>query len=70
MTNISRLTWRCGLCQDVVVSRSDRRWDMNFCKCGKTGVDLESWYQRNSGFPVVVKEEILDEQTNTWSELK
>jgi hypothetical protein len=48
MTKI-KLTWKCTLCNDVVVSDSSLRHDMNFCKCGETGVDLEEHYMRGYG---------------------
>ena len=44
-----KLTWQCGYCNDTVISYSNRRHDMNYCKCGKSAVDLEEWYQRNAG---------------------
>jgi hypothetical protein len=45
----TKLTWRCEICGDTVESYSDKRHDMNTCKCGKSAVDLEDWYQRNMG---------------------
>jgi hypothetical protein len=48
-TVVIHLTWSCGICNDVVESYSNRRHDMNMCKCGKSGVDLELWHQRNMG---------------------
>ena len=44
-----RLIWKCGLCNDVVISYSKNRHQMDFCECGKTAVDLEEYYQRNTG---------------------
>ena len=44
-----QLKWKCGLCGDEKISYSNKKWDMDMCKCGKTGVDLEEWYQRNIG---------------------
>ena len=44
-----RLVWKCELCGDIVVSYSHLRHDMNICSCGKSGVDLEEYYQRNMG---------------------
>jgi len=48
-----RLIWKCGKCQDVVVSYSAIRHDMNYCECGKSAVDLEEGYQRNSGENII-----------------
>lgn len=44
-----RWIWRCKECKDVVVSYSYIRHDMNWCDCGKCGVDLEQWYTRGVG---------------------
>ena len=45
----TKLTWQCEICGDIVTSYSNRRHDMNCCKCGKSCVDLEEYYQRNTG---------------------
>lgn len=47
--NNIRLIWECGSCNDVVISYSTFRHDMNYCKCGKSAVDLEDVYQRTLG---------------------
>jgi len=47
--NTIRLIWQCGFCEDIVVSYSSLRWDMNYCECEKSAVDLEEFYQRNIG---------------------
>ena len=44
-----RLIWQCKSCKDVVISYSHIRYDMNYCECGKSAVDLEDSYQRNTG---------------------
>ena len=49
--NPIRLVWRCKECNDVVVSYSTARHNMDYCECGKTAVDLEEHYQRNTGSP-------------------
>jgi hypothetical protein len=41
--------WECVECGDKVTSYSYKRHDMNYCKCGKSYVDLEEWYARSSG---------------------
>lgn len=43
------LKWKCFNCEDVVISNSNRHHQMDFCKCGITGVDLEEDYQRVQG---------------------
>ena len=57
-----KLTWTCGFCGDVNESYSNRRWDMNVCKCGKSSVDLEKYYQRIFGKVIKVssQEQIYD----------
>jgi len=42
------LKWKCPLCNDIVISNSFRHHQMDFCKCGKTGVDLEEYGCRYS----------------------
>lgn len=49
------LKWKCTKCGDVQKSYSDRRWDMNMCKCGESGVDLEEGYSRYLGHVKVLK---------------
>ena len=48
-------TWECTECEGVVESFSNKRHDMNFCKCGKSGVDLEGGYARSSGSVEIIK---------------
>jgi len=52
-----KLTWKCNKCEDIVISYSNERHTMNFCKCGKSAVDLEQWYQRNMGSISIIKRE-------------
>lgn len=49
MENSIRLIWQCEYCNDVVISYSHLRHDMNVCECGKSAVDLEDSYQRVAG---------------------
>ena len=49
MENSIRLIWECKDCKDVVISYSHLRHEMNICECGKSGVDLEEYYQRGHG---------------------
>lgn len=44
-----RLIWKCNFCEDVVVSYSNIRHEMNHCDCGKSAIDLEEGYQRGHG---------------------
>lgn len=50
----TRLIWKCTKCEDVQVSYSDLRHNMNMCECGESGVDLEEYYQRNMGYIEVI----------------
>lgn len=45
------IKWKCRECGDIVISNKFRHHQMDFCKCGKTGVDLETYQLRMSGFP-------------------
>lgn len=57
----TKLTWQCNRCKDIVISYSNIRWNMDGCKCGQSGVDLERWYQRNFGYVKELKREIIDD---------
>tara|TARA_R110001583_G_scaffold67531_4_gene193102 strand:- start:83 stop:292 length:210 start_codon:yes stop_codon:yes gene_type:complete len=63
-----RMTWKCVKCGSIVVSHSDIRHDMNFCKCGEAGVDLEEFYTRTFGKIDVIS---LEEKTKDgWDKVK
>jgi len=63
-----RMTWKCVKCGSIVVSNSDIRHDMNFCKCGEAGVDLEEFYTRTFGKIDVIS---LEEKTKDgWDKVK
>ena len=49
MSESIRLIWQCEDCKDVVISYSYLTHDMNYCECGKSAVDLEQGYQRQTG---------------------
>lgn len=56
-----KITWKCGLCYSIQESFSNRRWDMDVCKCGQSGMDLEEFYSREMGKVIIIKVEILEE---------
>jgi len=58
MIEAIRLAWSCGFCDDVVISYSDVGYDMNYCGCGCSAVDLEEYYQRNVGKVVEIRRHI------------
>jgi hypothetical protein len=58
MIEAIRLIWKCGACDDVVVSYSNIGYDMNYCQCGGSAVDLEEHYQRNMGEVVEIRRHI------------
>lgn len=62
-----KLTWRCKTCKDVKTSYSTIRHNMNFCKCGDSGVDLEEYYQRTMGSVEDLSREKL--VNNKWEKL-
>lgn len=41
--------WSCKVCKDIVISNSHRRHEMDTCKCGCSGLDLEEDYARIMG---------------------
>jgi len=41
--------WACLKCEDVKVSNSKRHHQMDICKCGGSGLDLEEEYSRMMG---------------------
>jgi|GEM_PF-4581412 len=43
------MKWRCKLCGDEVVSSYLITHKMDYCKCGKTAVDLELGCMRVKG---------------------
>jgi len=59
--NVIRWIWQCNYCKDIVSSLSNKRHDMNYCKCGKSAVDLEEWYVRGMGdYKVISIEQKVD----------
>jgi hypothetical protein len=55
------LDWKCGCCNSVQKSDSAKRWSMDHCKCGKSFVDLEEYYQRNMGEVIVLNTSVFGE---------
>lgn len=60
MTKHRKVTWECGNCGNQHESYSNRRWDMQVCECGKSGLDLEEFYSRTMGEIKIIKEENID----------
>ena len=56
-----KITWECGKCKSVQESFSNKRWDMDVCECGYSGMDLEEFYSREMGEVIILKEEILED---------
>jgi hypothetical protein len=46
-----KVRWSCALCDDIVYSDTREHHKMDFCRCGKTGVDLEIYLTRRMGTP-------------------
>lgn len=68
MKRTIRLIWQCEICQDVVVSYSHLRHDMNVCHCGESGIDLEEHYQRGFGkVKDISRKELIDK---VWTQIK
>tara|TARA_R110002020_G_scaffold303221_1_gene518584 strand:+ start:250 stop:450 length:201 start_codon:yes stop_codon:yes gene_type:complete len=51
---MKRIIWQCTHCDDVVISYSHLRHEMNWCDCGKTAMDLEEGYRKEVGEPKVI----------------
>lgn len=63
-----RMTWKCTKCNDICISHSGIRHEMNICKCGEAGVDLEEFYTRTFGKIDVIS---LEEKTKDgWKKIK
>lgn len=58
--NIIIDTWMCNVCQDINISDSSLRHDMNMCKCGEAGYDLEKYYSRSLGDLSILRRVIYD----------
>jgi len=64
-----KITWKCDMCESIQTSYSNKRWDMDVCKCGKSGYDLEEFYSRTMGkISIISEEEIQEENTIKLSE--
>ena len=44
-----KIKWICSVCGDIIVSDSTIRHQMDVCKCGMSGLDLEAEYSRAFG---------------------
>jgi len=73
------LVWKCNICNDKITSDRGTRWQMNTCKCGKSSVDAEEYYDRYTGdvkflkhYETEVDGEIVKEylHTDKWKDLK
>ena len=67
MKKIIRLIWKCNHCEDVVISYSHLRHDMNVCECCKSGVDLEQNYQK--GFGDIEEISRKENVNGTWTKI-
>tara|TARA_R110000824_G_scaffold6392_2_gene29662 strand:+ start:2418 stop:2600 length:183 start_codon:yes stop_codon:yes gene_type:complete len=56
------LEWQCKLCEDIQLSDSIRTHHMDYCKCGKSAVDLEDGYRRYIGDIKEIKQTIYKEE--------
>ena len=55
------LEWQCEYCKDIQLSDSIRRHHMDYCKCGKSAIDLEERYQRQIGKVKTIKRTIIED---------
>jgi hypothetical protein len=57
----TRWIWKCLVCEDILVSYTHRRHDINYCECGKSAVDLENKYCRLVGpIEILSKKKLVD----------
>ena len=49
------ITWKCLYCNSVQVAKV-RRWEMSYCKCKKSAVDIEEGYTRFIGKVKILKD--------------
>ena len=49
-----KIAWYCKECLWLSISDSRLTHQMDYCKCGKTAVDLEDVYARYMGSPVTI----------------
>ncbi len=61
-----RLIWQCQHCDDVVVSYSHLRHDINYCECKKTAVDFEEYYSRIIGDKEPVTISLKEYKKGKW----
>lgn len=47
--NTRKFKWKCKECGSIQTSDPLQRHTMDYCKCGKTGVDAEEYYTRIMG---------------------
>jgi hypothetical protein len=52
--------WKCSACGNVYKSNRLLRHNMNFCKCGQSGVDAEELYSRYIGKVQSINKELYD----------
>lgn len=50
------LVWVCPLCNSKRVSLSIDHHSMDYCKCGMSAVDLEEYYTRMLGYPLILSD--------------
>ena len=49
------IIWKCPECGDVRASNNLQHHQMDTCKCGITGIDLEQHTCRHIGYPKTIK---------------
>ena len=68
MEGCIRLIWKCNYCNDVVISYSAIKHDMNTCDCGMSFVDLEEYYMRVTGDIKEISKKIF--KNKTWIKME
>lgn len=63
------IKWTCPACKDIVVSNSYRHHQMDFCKCKKSGCDLEHYGLRWSGEGIIAMKTAIAYNYNFFEEI-
>lgn len=60
------IAWTCDLCNWLTISDSRESHKMDYCRCGKTSMDLELEYARFTGSPRTVAEYKVGKDGEHW----
>ncbi|MFA5395278.1 MAG: hypothetical protein WC346_04590 [Methanogenium sp.] len=67
------IIWKCTKCNSIQISNSRIHHQMDFCKCGECGLDLEEYSCRFSGnnpLQIIELKRIEPNTMDIWTELQ